>query len=65
MLVITGKGGLGGGAGGEAGVLRRAVPAWLNQPGNREKVLAFSYAQPKHGGNGALYILLRRRRESA
>lgn len=58
VLVITGKGGMGG----EVGVLRRAVPQWLNEPGNREKVLAFSYALPKHGGNGAIYLLLKRQR---
>ena len=61
VLVITGKGGVGG----EAGVLRRAVPQWLNQPGAREKVLAFAYALPKHGGNGALYLLLKRQRNPA
>lgn len=63
VLVITGKGGLGRAPGGsEAGVLRRAVPQWLNLPHNRERVLAFSYALPKHGGNGALYLLLKRQR---
>ncbi|MEX0921384.1 MAG: Smr/MutS family protein [Rhodovibrionaceae bacterium] len=63
VLVITGKGGVGRApAGGEAGVLRRAVPLWLNQAGLREKVLAYAYAQPKHGGQGALYVLVKRQR---
>jgi DNA-nicking Smr family endonuclease len=57
VLVITGKGGLEGG-----GVLRRAVPRWLEEPANRAKVLAVEPAQPRHGGAGALYVLLRRRR---
>lgn len=58
VLVITGK----GDAKGEAGVLRAMAPRWLNEPPNRARVLAFEIAQPKHGGQGALYVLLRRRK---
>ena len=47
----------------DGGVLRQAVPRWLNKPPNRQRVLSFSYAQPRDGGMGALYILLRRRRD--
>ena len=57
ILVITGKGLAGG------GILREQVPRWLNQPPNRGRVLAFDYAQAQHGGMGALYVLLKRRRE--
>lgn len=64
VLIITGKG-RGGGEAGELGVLRRQVPLWLNQPGLRDKVLAFDYARPEHGGHGAIYLLLRRRRDEA
>jgi len=53
ILVITGKG---------QGILRDAVPRWLNEGSTRRRVLAFSVAQPKHGGGGALYVLLKRRR---
>lgn len=60
VLVVTGKG-LGRPDG---GVLRQAVPRWLNQPPNRSRVLSFCYAQPRDGGSGALYLLLRRRREA-
>jgi DNA-nicking Smr family endonuclease len=56
VLVITGKGTRGG------GVLREAVPRWLNEQPNRERLLAFAWAQPKDGGGGALYLLLRRAR---
>lgn len=56
LLVITGKGGARG------GVLRRAVPRWLGEAPNAGRVLAFVPAQPKDGGEGALYVLLRRRR---
>jgi len=56
VLAITGKG-----AGGE-GVLRYAAPKWLNEASNREMIRGFSHAAPKHGGAGALYILLKRQK---
>ena len=66
MLVITGKGLSDGdgdaGAGRARGVLRQAVPRWLNEPANRARILAVMPAQPKHGGAGALYVLLKRKR---
>lgn len=58
VLVITGKGTRGG------GVLRAAVPRWLNLPPHRARILSFGAARPKDGGEGALYVLLRRRRMS-
>lgn len=61
VLVITGK----GRPGEAAGVLRREVPRWLNLPPNRERVLGFAEARAQHGGAGALYVLLKRRREHA
>ena len=65
VLVITGKGRLGRGEGGqEPGVIRANLPRWLNEAPNRERVLAFAQAQPSHGGAGAFYVLLKRRRES-
>jgi len=58
VLVVTGK----GLHKEDGGVLRSAVPRWLNEAPNRGRVLSFDYAQQKHGGTGALYVLLRRRR---
>jgi len=52
ILVITGK----------SGVLHGAAARWLEEGDNRGRVLAASRAQPQHGGAGALYVLLRRRR---
>jgi DNA-nicking Smr family endonuclease len=52
VLVITGK----------SGVLHGAAPRWLEEGETRGRVLAASRAQPQHGGAGALYVLLRRRR---
>ena len=61
VLVITGKGRPGSEG---MGVLRQAVPRWLNEPGLRGRILALTPAQPRDGGAGALYVLLRRKRES-
>ena len=58
VLVVTGK----GVHKDQGGVLRAAVPRWLNEAPNRARVLSFDYAQQKHGGTGALYVLLRKRR---
>lgn len=58
VLVITGKGYGSGGA----GVLKTMVPRWLDEQPNRGRVLAFCHAVPSHGGEGALYVLLRRLR---
>lgn len=44
------------------GVLKDALPGWLAEPGLRAMVLAFDTARLKHGGSGAYYILLRRKR---
>jgi len=57
--VVTGKGLR---ADGQIGVLRRAVPGWLNQASLRQWVHAFDHAAPRDGGEGALYIVMRRRR---
>ncbi|GBD44843.1 Endonuclease MutS2 [bacterium HR40] len=55
VLVITGRGLRSG------GILRRMVPHWLETPGVRERVITFAPARMEHGGEGALYVLLRRR----
>ena len=57
VLVITGKGLR---PDGTAGVLRTAVPRWLNESPNRERILGFSFAAPKDGGEGALYVRLKK-----
>jgi DNA-nicking Smr family endonuclease len=57
VLVITGKG-----RGAEPGVLRRHVPQWLGLPEFRSYVVGFEDAHVAHGGEGALYVRLRRAR---
>lgn len=55
VLVITGKGSMGD------GVLRRRVPEWLAEPVVRPFIAGLSAAERRHGGDGALYVALRRR----
>jgi DNA-nicking Smr family endonuclease len=57
-LVVTGKG---GGPAAERGVLRRQVPLWLSLPEFRRFIVSFEQAHASHGGDGALYLHLRRR----
>ncbi|WP_045213503.1 Smr/MutS family protein [Desulfonatronovibrio magnus] len=42
-----------------AAVLRNEVQNWLTREPLKRVVLAFCTAQPKHGGAGALYVLIR------
>jgi DNA-nicking Smr family endonuclease len=56
VLVITGK----GTAGGERGILRQKVPEWLSLPEFRPLVIGFEEAHKAHGGEGALYVRVRR-----
>jgi DNA-nicking Smr family endonuclease len=57
VLVITGKGGRGES---DRGVLKRAVPLWLALPEFRALVIGFDSAAIPHGGEGALYVRLRK-----
>jgi DNA-nicking Smr family endonuclease len=61
VLVITGKGRTVG-AESERGVLRRQVPLWLNLPEFRTLVVGLEEAHIGHGGEGALYVRIRRSR---
>jgi DNA-nicking Smr family endonuclease len=61
VLVITGKGRAAGPAP-ERGVLRRQVPEWLGLPEFRTLVVGFEQAHIGHGGEGALYVRVRRGR---
>ena len=62
VLVITGKGARGGDSD-ERGVLKRQVPMWLRLPEFRDLVVGFESAGIGHGGEGAMYVRLRRVRD--
>lgn len=58
VLVITGKGLRPDGG---VGILRESVPRWLGETPNRSRILGYSHAAPKDGGEGALYVRLKRK----
>lgn len=63
VLVITGKGREAPGLAPERrGVLRTSLPVWLAQPPLDSIVLDYAPAHQRHGGRGAWYIYLRRRK---
>jgi DNA-nicking Smr family endonuclease len=45
------------------GVLRQELTTWLTQAPLKRVVLAFTTALPRHGGSGAVYLLLRQARK--
>uniref|UniRef100_UPI0025EA420D Smr/MutS family protein n=1 Tax=uncultured Caulobacter sp. TaxID=158749 RepID=UPI0025EA420D len=55
VLIITGKGKVG------QGVLRQRTPEWLAGPAVREMIAGVSTADQRHGGEGALYVALKRK----
>lgn len=59
VLVITGKGNSSGGQ----GVLKRAVPDWFAKSDFKMFVSGFRNAAQHHGGEGALYVRLRKKTE--
>jgi DNA-nicking Smr family endonuclease len=70
ILVVTGKG-VGEGRDGAAdrdpfarprGVLRQLTPRWLKEPGLARFVAEMTPAHRRHGGEGALYVYLRKPR---
>jgi DNA-nicking Smr family endonuclease len=44
------------------GLLKQMVPRWLNQPGPAALIAHVQAAHARHGGGGALYVYLRKRR---
>lgn len=56
VLVVTGKGSRGG-----TGIIRASVTEWVAQPPLRAIVSGVSPAHRRHGGEGAVYVTLRRR----
>jgi DNA-nicking Smr family endonuclease len=70
VLVVTGKGapaarepaGFALHERSKAGVLRTMVPRWLEEAGLRPLIVGVQAAHQRHGGEGALYVYLRRQR---
>ena len=62
MLLITGKAPSGDARPAMRGAIRAAVGDWLAASRHARDIAAVRNAHPRHGGAGALYIVLRRRR---
>jgi DNA-nicking Smr family endonuclease len=60
VIVVTGKGGRLVDGSPSPGVLRQRAPEWLAGPELRAFVSGFAPAHRRHGGEGALYVFLRR-----
>jgi DNA-nicking Smr family endonuclease len=60
LLIITGK----GGEAPKIGKLKENFPKWVNMPEIQPHLLAYTNATPRHGGDGAWYVLLKRKRIS-
>jgi DNA-nicking Smr family endonuclease len=64
VLIITGKGGVAERQrdflSEERGVLRRLVPQWLGEPELRGLIVSYTVSHIRHGGEGALYVRLRK-----
>ena len=58
VLVITGKGRHGD------GIIRTKFPQWIKMSSFAQQILTATPASPKHGGSGAFYVYLRRRRDA-
>lgn len=63
VLLITGKPPSGETRPARRGAIRAAVGDWLHASRHAGEIAAVRDAHPRHGGTGALYIVLRRRRE--
>lgn len=55
VLIITGQGRRGG-----SGIIRASIHEWLAAPALRPIISGFAPAARKHGGDGAMYVTLRR-----
>jgi DNA-nicking Smr family endonuclease len=60
LLVVTGKPPKPDAKG--RGLIRANIGDWLGVSGYRDRIAAVRNAHPRHGGTGALYVILRRRR---
>lgn len=56
VLVITGRGRAG------EGVLRRALPVWVENTAMKARIISYCKAAVPHGGDGAFYLQLRKNR---
>lgn len=63
LLIITGKGRFD--ETGERGILKRMTPRWLEAAELAPHILTIRAAAPRHGGDGAIYVLMKRHKGRA
>lgn len=54
LLIITGKG---------QGILKRSLLVWLQSPSLRPLIASVEQSLPHHGGEGAFYVILRKKKD--
>jgi DNA-nicking Smr family endonuclease len=64
MLVVTGKPpkSAGNAGGTRRGAIRAEIGHWLETGPHADRIASVRIAHPRHGGDGALYLILRRRK---
>jgi DNA-nicking Smr family endonuclease len=64
LLVVTGKPRKSVRAGGEPGrgAIRAEIGHWLDTSPHADRIASVRIAHPRHGGDGALYVILRRKK---
>ncbi|KEQ51717.1 Smr/MutS family protein [Sphingobium chlorophenolicum] len=63
MLVITGKPPKTASVGGSRrGAIRGEIGHWLETGSHADRIASVRVAHPRHGGDGALYVILRRKK---
>jgi DNA-nicking Smr family endonuclease len=55
LLIITGKG-----LHSKTATIKESLTVWFQQPYFANRIIKYTDAQAKHGGNGAVYVLLKR-----
>lgn len=64
LLVVTGKPRLSreNGGSGQRGAIRAEIGHWLDSSPHADAIASVRTAHPRHGGDGAIYIILRRKK---
>lgn len=64
ILVVTGKPpkGAQSGSATRRGAIRAEIGHWLETSAHADRIASVRVAHPRHGGDGALYLILRRRK---
>ena len=62
LLVVTGKPPKGAGGASRRGAIRGEIGHWLETSAHADRIASVRVAHPRHGGDGALYLIVRRRK---